>query len=604
MEDELGKTEEEITTPNPSSAELSDLETAPTPDVEHSPATEADASAPVARDETPNAEPADNAASTTSSPFKRGTMVSGTVTATTPTQITLDLGDGHEGVILSSELEKLDKKRLEDFAIGNTLNVVVVNPRNKDGLTVLSYIHALEESDWQMAEEYRQSKQVFHGKVGGYNRGGLIVRFGRLRGFVPQSQISDVRLSSLEGETPEQRYSSQINKNLDVKVMEVDRSRNRLILSERAALRDVRKARKEALITQLQVGEIREGVVVSLENFGAFIDIGGAEGLAHLTEISHHHITHPRQSLMVGEKVTVKVKEIDVANNRIALTIKELLPDPWDEIAARYSAGTLVRGTITKLTKFGAFARIEGTNEPIEGLIHISELSEERVEHPSEVVKRGDLLTLRVVRVEIADKRLGLSLKKVNSSEFLDEDLRQAFEQPERVEIPEVKKPTPAQRAKGALDDAREKGAEVIETLKEKASDAREAVSEAVETLQEKASDVIDDAREKGAEVIETLKEKASDAREAVSEAVETLQEKASDVIDDAREKGAEVIETLKEKASDAREAVSEAVETLQEKASDVIDDARAALSDVVEAAREQGEDAIERLQGDDDEGK
>jgi small subunit ribosomal protein S1 len=514
MEDELGKTEEEVTTPNPSSAELSELETAPTPDVEHSPATEVDAPAPVARDETPNAEPADNAASKPASPFKRGAMVSGTVTATTPTQITLDLGDGHEGVILSSELEKLDKKRLEDFAIGNTLNVVVVNPRNKDGLTVLSYIHALEETDWQTAEEYRQSKQVFHGKVGGYNKGGLIVRFGRLRGFVPQSQISDVRLSGLEGETPEQRYSSQINKNVDVKVMEVDRARNRLILSERAALRDVRKARKEALITQLQVGEIREGVVVSLENFGAFIDIGGAEGLAHLTEISHHHITHPRQSLMVGEKVTVKVKEIDVANNRIALTIKELLPDPWDEIAARYSAGTLVRGTITKLTKFGAFARIEGTNEPIEGLIHISELSEERVEHPSEVVKRGDVLTLRVVRVEIADKRLGLSLKKVNSAEFLDEDLRQAFENPERVEIPEVKKPTAAQRAREALEDAREKGAEVIETLKEKAGDAREAIADAVEALQEKASDVIDDAREALSDVVEAAREKGEEVIE------------------------------------------------------------------------------------------
>ncbi len=531
---ELGKTEDE-TTATLSSAELSELETAPTSDVENAPTVEEESHTPTASDEEENAETADNTAKTTSTNgLTRGMLIDGTIAITSPTQVTVDLGEGRMGIIPNTEIERLDKKRLEDFVVGNVIRLMVVNPNNKDGNIILSYNHALEETDWQMAEEYRQSKDVYHGKIGGYNKGGLIVRFGRLRGFIPQSQISDVRLSNLQGETPEQRYGLLINKTIDVKVMEVDRQRNRLILSERAALRDVRKARKEALITELQVGEIRDGVVVSLENFGAFIDIGGAEGLAHLTEISHHHITHPRQALTVGEKVRVKVKEIDGDNNRIALTIKELLLDPWDEIATRYSAGTLVRGTITKLTKFGAFARIEGTNEPIEGLIHISELSDERVEHPGDVITKGDTLTLRVVRVEIAEKRLGLSVKKVYSPEFLDEDLRQAFENPDRVVIPVVKKKTVVQKAKQAAKD-------VVEDVKEEVAEAREKAQEVIENIKESLdtdndgkvtpSELLEAAREKAEEVIESIKERlqGGDAEETPEEVSEETPEEVSE---------------------------------------------------------------------------
>jgi small subunit ribosomal protein S1 len=191
-------------------------------------------------------------------------------------------------------------------------------------------------------------------------------------------------------------------------------------------MREVRQRRKEALITELQVGEIRSGRVVSLENFGAFVDIGGAEGLVHITELSYKHITHPRQVLEVGQEVEVKVINVDVSKNRIGLSIKELKADPWDELAIRFGNGALVRGTITKLTKFGAFARVQGM-EAIEGLIHISELSDERVEHPRDVVNKGDRLTLRVVKVDVKNRRLGLSLRRVNSAEFLDEDLKRAY---------------------------------------------------------------------------------------------------------------------------------------------------------------------------------
>lgn len=470
---ELGKTEEQTITP--SSAELSELATASASPADSAPAVDA-TDAPAASEGAETADHPDNTA--TANGLTRGQLIEGTITSTSPTQIVLDLGENRQGIIPNTELERLDKKRLEDFVVGNVIKVVVVNARTKDGMILVSYNHALEEADWENAESYRQSKDVYPARIGGYNKGGLIVRFGRLRGFVPQSQISDARLSGLEGETPEQRYGQLINHPIEVKVMEVDRARNRLILSERAALRDVRKARKEALIMELKEGETREGRVVSLENFGAFVDIGGAEGLVHLTEITHHHITHPRQALSVGDKVKVKVINIDPEHNRIALSIKVLLDDPWDAIATRYAAGTLVRGTITKLAKFGAFARIEGATEPIEGLIHISELSDDRVEHPSDVLKKGDTLTLRVVKVDIAEKRLGLSIKKVLSTEYLDEDIKLAFESPDRVAIPEVAKKTPVQKIK--------------EVAQQVVAEVKEEIAEAVQEIREKAEEIVE----------------------------------------------------------------------------------------------------------------
>jgi small subunit ribosomal protein S1 len=276
--------------------------------------------------------------------------------------------------------------------------------------------------DWERAEAFRQSQEIYETKISGYNKGGLIVRFGRLRGFVPLSQLSsDRRSRAAAGATPEDSLGAMVNETIIVKVMEVDRQHNRLILSERTATRESRERRKEQLIAQLQVGEIRKGRVVSLEDFGAFVDIGGAEGLVHLTELSWKHVTHPRELLTVGQEVTVEVISIDPVAKRIGLSMRRREPDPWDTVAVDFAQGQLVKGEITKLTKFGAFARLVDLPE-IEGLVHISELSETRVNHPRDVVKEGDVLTLRVVKVDVKNRRLGLSLKRVQSKEYLDID--------------------------------------------------------------------------------------------------------------------------------------------------------------------------------------
>ncbi len=351
---------------------------------------------------------------------QRGDVIEGVVVATSPTSVTVEV-NGVEGIIPSTELEKMSKGTLTSLKEGEHVTVYVVNPHGHGGKAVLSVNRALEELDWQEAEKYRQSQDVYETRVAGYNKGGLIVRFGRVRGFVPQSQMSADRRRTLSGETPEERWGKMVNEPIAIKVMEVDRARNRLILSERLASRESREKRKESLISQLEVGEVRTGRVVSLEDFGAFVDIGGAEGLVHLTELSWKHVTHPREFLKVGQEVTVEVISIDPDAKRIGLSMKRQEADPWDTVAINYNVGQLVQAVVTKLTKFGAFARLVDVPE-IEGLIHISELSDKRVNHPREVVEEGNTLTLRVVKMDIKNRRLGLSLKKVNSAEYLDQD--------------------------------------------------------------------------------------------------------------------------------------------------------------------------------------
>lgn len=367
--------------------------------------------------------------------YKRGQVYKGTVSSTTPTAVYVDLGEGEQGVVPGRELELMTRKMLESLTEGAEVDVYVVNPSNHKGEIILSINHALEELDWRQAEEFAESKEVYEALIGGYNKGGLIVRFGRLRGFVPQSQLAEERARSMEGETPEERYGPMVNDPIGVKVMEVDRNRNRLILSERVAMRDVRQKRKEALIEELTVGEVRTGTVVSLENFGAFVDVGGAEGLVHLTELDWGHVTHPRQSVSIGEEIQVEVISIDPKAKRIGLSRRRLLGDPWDEIATSMRRGQLVKGQVTKLTKFGAFAKLVD-NPAVEGLVHISELSGERVTHPREVVKRGDILTLRIVKIDVKERRLGLSLKSVNSTEYLDLDWEMAIE--DSANLPET----------------------------------------------------------------------------------------------------------------------------------------------------------------------
>lgn len=353
--------------------------------------------------------------------LKRGMLIEGVIAKTSPTEILVNLNDHGEGIINSRELERLTSSTLQSLQVDEPILVYVLAASNEEGYAVLSISRALEESDWRQAEEYFDNKEIYQGKVAGYNKGGLIVRFGRLRGFVPASQISIERRDKATGDDPEDRWGAMIGESISVKVVEIKRSRNRLILSEQAASREVREMQKSRLLDELKEGEKRTGQVTSLTDFGAFVDLGGADGLVHLTELSWKHVTHPGDVVKVGQEVTVEVISVDRKNNRIGLSLRRLEQDPWSSIDDNYKTGQLIQATITKLTKFGAFARPVDQPE-IEGLVHVSELSEHRVKHPREVVSKGDVLTLRIIKIDREQRRLGLSLKLVDSPEYLDAD--------------------------------------------------------------------------------------------------------------------------------------------------------------------------------------
>ena len=368
----------------------------------------------------------DSAASVPETPEEPGglkakSIVEGTVLETSPTEVLVDLGDGVTGVIASRELERMDRVALEALKPGSPVIAYVLKARGSDGRPVLSLARAEEEHNWQMAEDYHQSQDVYYSKVAGYNKGGLIVRFGKVRGFVPASQVSRERQRRAEGENPEARWGEMVGEDIAVKVVEIDRARNRLILSERAAAREWREQQKGRLLDELEVGNVRKGRVISLADFGAFVDLGGADGLIHLTELSWEHVTHPREILEVGQEVEVEVISLDRDRKRIGLSLKRKAQDPWDDVLQQYEVGQLVQASVTKLTKFGAFARLVDSPE-IEGLIHISELADYRVSHPREVVLVGDVLTLRIVKIDPEQRRLGLSLRQVDSAKFMDQD--------------------------------------------------------------------------------------------------------------------------------------------------------------------------------------
>jgi small subunit ribosomal protein S1 len=353
----------------------------------------------------------------------QGEIRKGVIATIRENEILVSIGTKSEGVISGRELEQIPAEERASFVVGQEIPVYVLSPEDHNGNVVLSYVRAREERDWDEVESLLESGEAFESKVVGYNKGGLIVPIGGLRGFVPASQISLLRRPG-SNENPEQYYASAVGAPMKVRVIEVDRARRRLILSERLALQETRETLKDRLLDELTEGDVRTGRVTSLADFGAFVNIDGADGLVHLSEISWERIQHPNEVLKVGDEVKVKVISVDRERKRIGLSIRQLQQDPWMQRVGELKEGMLVEGTITHLTKFGAFAKI---GDDLEGLIHVSELSDQRVTHPKEVVKEGDVLTLRVIKIDPERRRIGLSRKKVDSAAYADLDWKMAL---------------------------------------------------------------------------------------------------------------------------------------------------------------------------------
>jgi len=459
---------------------------------------------------------------------RRGEVRTGTIARITETDILVDIGYKSEGLIPGRELERLPADKREELIVGKEVTVYVLRSGGTDGTILLSISRAEEEQDWIEAERLLKTKEAFEGVISGYNKGGLIVKLGHLRGFIPASQVSMARRWRADGDNAEQRWGKMVGEPIVSKVIEVERRRNRLILSERAAAREARDIMKLRLIEELELGEVRTGHVISLADFGAFVDIGGADGLVHTSEISWKRINHPRDVLKVGQEVQVKVLAVDPGQKRISLSMRELEPDPWDTIINHYIEGQLVEGTITKLTKFGAFASLKAVEDyELEGLVHISELSDRHIVHPREVVGENETLTLRVIKVDRKRRRIGLSLKKVDSPEYAELDWKVAMEELQSGEEDEAEEEELGISISPADEHEDVEEADVEETEeREEASELEAAEESSGEKLAEAEtspeSDAVDETAEGG--VDEAADAQVEDESSVVAEDEPTLE--------------------------------------------------------------------------------
>jgi small subunit ribosomal protein S1 len=374
--------------------------------------------------------------------LRRGEVIEGTVMAIQRDGALVDLGAKSEGLVPTNEMHSLGASPLSKLAVGDKVLVYITQPEADQGHVMLSIDKARGERGWRVLQQRFEDAEAFEAEVTGYNKGGLLVNVEGVHAFVPLSQVVGVRPDSDgEGGLP-----STVGKNLRLKVIEINRRRNRVILSERAALQEWRSQQKDRLLSELKEGEIRKGRVSSVRSFGVFIDLGGADGLAHLSEVSWDRNRSPEDMYKIGDEVDVFVMKVDPDTKKIALSLRRAQPEAWDEIVDKYQVGRVVPGMVTKLVTFGAFARIEG---PVEGLIHVSELVDRRIAHPKEVVREGDLLPLKIVRIERDRHRLGLSLRDARedgermgfrfseAGEVLEvpEELRNEFEEREGVVV-------------------------------------------------------------------------------------------------------------------------------------------------------------------------
>lgn len=343
---------------------------------------------------------------------RRGEVVEGVIVRTDRDEFLVDIGAKSEGVVPAHEIGQ--GPDADALRVGETVLAYVLSGEDQEGRIVLSLTRAEAERGWRRLQKVFEEGQSIEGDVAEHNKGGLVVNVEGVRGFVPLSQIADLRRAGPE-ESVETRLEAMRGRRLLLKVIEMNRRRNRLILSERAAIQERRAREKERLLNELQPGEKRSGIVASIADFGAFVDLGGADGLVHLSELSWGQVTHPGQVVKVGDRVEVLVVGVDRETKKIALSIKRLQGEPWAQISEKYQEGQVVTGRITKLAAFGAFAEIE---PGIEGLIHISELSDDRITHPKQVVREGDVLQLKVIRIEPARHRLGLSLRQVDQEPY------------------------------------------------------------------------------------------------------------------------------------------------------------------------------------------
>jgi len=344
-----------------------------------------------------------------------GQIVNGRVVKIDKDEVLLDIGYKSEGVIPSRELSiRNDVNPFEVVKLGEELEALVLQKEDKEGRLVLSKKRAQYERAWGTIEKKKENNEVVEGPVIEVVKGGLIIDIG-LRGFLPASLVELRRVRDL---------APYVGKVVQAKIIELDKNRNNVVLSRRAYLEETQKEARDEFLANLRPGEVRRGVVSSVVSFGAFVDLGGMDGLIHVSELSWKHVDHPGSVVQVGDEVTVQVLDVDFDRERISLSLKATQQDPWQEFASTHRVGELVYGRVTKLVPFGSFVQV---GEGIEGLVHISEMSAHHVDAPEQVVTPGEELWVKIIDLDTQRRRISLSIKQAAEGGEVAEEYREAF---------------------------------------------------------------------------------------------------------------------------------------------------------------------------------
>jgi small subunit ribosomal protein S1 len=341
--------------------------------------------------------------------------------------VIVGLGTKQDGIVQAQDLEHLDEDYRARLKVGETVPVYIMNPRDSDGNLVVSINQGLQQYDWDEARRLLGTDEAVEVIVTGHNRGGVLVRWKRLEGFIPTSHLLTVGAG---GTDRRDSLNTLSDRKLGVKVIEVDQSRRRLIFSEREAQKEWRLQQKARLLSELMEGDVVKGVVTGLRDFGAFVNLGGADGLIHVSELAWHRVDHPKDVLRIGDEIEVYVLSLDRDTNRIALSRKRLLPDPWSDATNRYFEGQQVEGTVTNVVDFGAFIALD---DGLEGLLHLSEMGDGSMKEPYSYVKKGDRLQMRISRLEPDKRRVGFT-QRWGIGEAKPEDMESAESTPEAAE--------------------------------------------------------------------------------------------------------------------------------------------------------------------------
>lgn len=336
-----------------------------------------------------------------SKPLAHGDIIDGVVVRVDPDEVLVDVGSKSEGVIAARELGVRGEPDAIELQSGDHVKVYVLQPENEDGNVVLSLRRARAESVWLKTQEKQATGEAIEADVREQNKGGLIVNVMGLRGFLPTSQVARAYSGNLD---------ELVGKRVAVKVIEVNRKRNRLIVSQKAAYDEDRARQRSELFERVNVGDVLRGKVSGLTSYGAFVNLGGADGLIHISELSWERVASVSDVLHVGQEVRVKVIKLDPELSRISLSMRQLARDPWDHIANRFPPGSVAEGEVTKIKKYGAFLQL---GEGVEGLLHISELSSEHVERIEDAVQVGQRLRVKVLQADEPRRRISLSLKQM-----------------------------------------------------------------------------------------------------------------------------------------------------------------------------------------------